>query len=108
MQDFTIEPLNLLPKGQFVPLNAVTITGLISAAINISLIIASLLFVFNLLFGGVKLIISGGEKDKTDNARRQIVNAFIGIFMVFSAWAILNLLSQFFGIDLLNFEIPTL
>ena len=108
MKSFNLQPLDILPKGQFVPLTSVTITGLVSAAINITLIIASLLFVFNLLFGGIKLIISGGEKEKTENARRQIVNAFIGVFMVFSAWGILNLLSQFFGIDLLNFEIPTL
>ncbi len=108
MQNINIQPLNLLPKGQFVPLNSVTITGLISAAINISLIIASLLFVFNLLFGGIKMIISGGDKERAENARRHVVNALIGVFLVFSAWAILNLLSQFFGIDLLNFEIPTL
>ncbi len=108
MQKYNIQPLDLLPKGQFVPLSSITITGLINAAINISLIIASILFVFNLLFGGIKLIISGGGKDKVEIAKRQIINAFIGIFFVFSAWGIMNLLSQFFGIDLLNFEIPTL
>lgn len=108
MQLAALAPLDLLPRGQFVPLNSVTLTGLVSAFINIVLIIAALLFILTLLGGGIKLILSGGAKENTEDARRQIVNAFIGVFIVFSSWAILNLLSEFFGIDLLNFEIPTL
>lgn len=108
MKNFSLQPLDMLPKGQFVPLTNVTIPGLISAAINISLIVASVLFVFSLLLGGVKMIISGGDKERMDIARRQIVNALIGIVLVFCSYAIINLVSQFFGIDLINFEIPTL
>jgi hypothetical protein len=108
MQRYAIEPLNLLPKGQFVPLNSVTLPGLISAFINITLIVAALLFVFTLLTGGIKLILSGGSKERVEDARRQVVNAFIGVILVFSSWALINLLSEFFGIDLVNFEIPTL
>lgn len=105
-----MEPLRIitLPKGQFTPLQNVTVQGLISLAINITLIIVSVLFVFSLLTGGIKFIVSGGNKDKTDTAKRQIVNAFIGIFVVFSTWAVLNLVKEFFGVDLLTFEIPTL
>jgi cbb3-type cytochrome oxidase subunit 3 len=103
MQEFVT-----LPQGQFTPLADVTITGMVSAAINITLIIAVILFVFNLIFGGIKFILSGGDKERADNARRQLVNAIIGVFIVFSSWALLNLASEFFGVDLLNFEIPTL
>jgi hypothetical protein len=106
----TIRPtqLQLFPKGQFTPLENITVSALISSALNFILIIAALLFVFNLLFGGIKIILSGGEKDKLDIAKRQLVNSFIGITIVFSSWAILGLVSQFFGIDLLTFDIPTL
>lgn len=97
-----------LPKGQFTPLTEVTIPGLISAAVNITLIIASILFVFSILIGGIKLIVSGGEKERTETARRQIVNALIGVTVIFCTWALLNLLNEFYGIDLLTFEIPTL
>jgi hypothetical protein len=97
-----------LPKGQFTPLSEVSIPGLISAAINITLIVASILFVFSILIGGIKFIISGGDKERTENGKRQIVNALIGVFVIFSTWALLNLLNQFYGIDLLTFEIPTL
>lgn len=103
-----MKPLDLLPHGQFTPLTEVSIPGLISAAINITLIVASILFVFTILIGGIKLIISGGEKERTDNARRQIVNALIGVTVIFCTWALLNLINQFYGVDLLTFEIPTL
>src|SRR3989344_947088 len=97
-----------LPKGQFTPLTNVSIQGLVNAAINITLIGASILFVFSLLIGGIKFIISGGDKERSENAKRQVVNALLGVFIVFSSWALINFISQFFGIDLLTFEIPTL
>lgn len=101
-------PILVLPQGQFTPLEEVTIPGLINAAINIVLIVAAVLFVFSLLSGGIKIILSGGKSDKTDEARRQLVNAIVGIFIIFAAWGIMNLISNFYGINLLTFEIPTL
>lgn len=103
-----MEPIVVLPKGQFTPLQDVTIAGLIMAAVHLVLIVASLLFVFNLLAGGIKIILSGGAKDKGEEARGHIVNAVIGIAIVFSVYAGMNFVSQFFGIDLLTFEIPTM
>lgn len=97
-----------LPQGQFTPLQDVTVQGLVASGINIILIVASVLFVFSFLLGGVKMIISAGAKEAMDNARRQLVNSLIGVFIVFSSWAGLGLVSQFFGIDLLSFQIPTL
>lgn len=101
-------PIILLPQAQFTPLRDVTISGMINAFINMALIVASILFVFSLLFGGIKFILSGGNKEKTDVAKRQLTSAFIGIFIVFTSWAAMNFISTFFGIDLLTFEIPTL
>ena len=89
-------------------LEDVTIPGLINAAINMILIVAALLFVFSLLTGGIKIILSGGSKDKMDEAKRQLVNAIVGIFIVFSVYAAMGFVSTFYGIDLLTFEIPTL
>lgn len=100
-------PILILPKGQFTPLENVTVQGLINAAVSMILVVAALLFVFSLLSGGVKMIASGGSKDGMDEAKRQLSNSLIGIFIVFSAWAAMNLVSTFFGIDLLTFEIPT-
>ncbi len=104
----TLDPVLLKPQGQFTPLAALTLNGLVNAFIIFSLVISSTLFIFALLFGGIKIIISGGKKDKMDEAGRQIVNALIGILIVFSTWAVLSFVSYFFGINLSTFEIPTL
>jgi hypothetical protein len=40
---------------------------------------------------------SGGEKAQTEAARTRITNAFIGLFVVFAAWAIIKVIETFFG-----------
>lgn len=100
-------PIMMLPQGQFTPLEEVTVAGLINAAVNMVLIVAALLFVFSILTGGIKMILSAGKGDKMDEAKRHLVNAMVGIFIVFSIYAAMNLVSTFYGIDLLTFEIPT-
>ena len=99
-------PIEILPKGQFAPLNNIRITDIISACVVIVMVVASIAFVFSLLFGGIKWILSGGKKEKADEAKAQIVNAIIGIFVVFTSWALINLVSTFFGINILEFNIP--
>ncbi len=103
-----MEQIIILPKGQFTPLSEITLSGIISAFINLSLIFAAIIFVFSILTGGIKIILSGGNKEKLDESKRHLVNSLIGIVIVFSTWALLGLVSNFFGVDLLNFEIPTL
>ena len=98
----------MLPRGQFTPLENVTLPGLVNAAINLILVVAALLFVFSILTGGIKIILTGGRGDKMDEAKRHLTNAFVGIFIVFSIYAAMSLVSAFYGVDLLTFEIPTL
>ena len=103
-----VDFFQIVPRGQFSPLQQVSISGLISAAVNIILIIAVLLFVFSLLLGGIKFILSGGRGEKFDEAKRQLINAFLGLVIVFSTWVFLSYASNFFGIDFTRCEIPTL
>lgn len=98
--------INISPGGQFSGLNSITIENLISALIIIILVIAALIFLFMLILGGIKYITSGGDKGQTESARGQITAALIGLVIVFAAWAIINLVSAFFGIDILSLNIP--
>ena len=101
--------VNIIPAGQqFNGLRDVTIAGLISALLTFILIITALIFFFWLVWGGIKYITSGGDKGQTEAARGQITAALIGLVIVFAAWAILNLVSLFFGIDLLRLNIPNI
>jgi hypothetical protein len=99
--------IDLRPQDQFANLGAITITGLISAAIVLILVVAALVFFFMLIFGGIKYITSGGDKAQTEAARGTITAALIGLVIVFAAWAIITLVNAFFGINILDLTLPT-
>lgn len=98
--------INLGPGGQFSGLNNITITNIIAALIILVLIIAALIFFFMLIWGGIRYITSGGDKAQTEAARGQITAALIGLVIVFAAWAIINLVNLFFGINILRLNVP--
>jgi hypothetical protein len=80
--------------------------GIISALISLALIVASVIFFFMLVIGGIRWIASGGDKGQTEAARGQITAALIGLVIVFAAWAIAQILGTFFDINILNFTLP--
>ena len=73
---------------------------LISAAVGTLLIISALLAFVFLILGGIQWITSGGDKGKTEEARNRITAALVGLAIVAAAWAIVQLISTFFGIDI--------
>ena len=86
------ETINLRPgQGFAVPLETLTFGQVIGAAI-----------VLILILGGVRWITSGGDKAQTEAARGSITAALVGLVIVFAAWAILQLIQIFFGIDILG------
>ena len=100
--------INLVPPGGFANLNSITIGGVVSFLVAMVMIIAGVIFFFMLVIGGIKWIMSGGDKGKTEEARNQITAALIGLIIVFAAWAIIILIQQIFGVNLLNFNIPNI
>jgi cbb3-type cytochrome oxidase subunit 3 len=93
--------------GNFQPATGLTIEGMVSGFIGLILVVAGLAFFFILVIGGVKWILSGGDKAHTEGARNQITAALVGLVIVFSAWAILALIKSFFGVDLMKLTIPS-
>jgi cbb3-type cytochrome oxidase subunit 3 len=88
-------------------LGGLTLPGIITALLSLLLLIAALVFFFMLIIGGVKWILSGGDKAQAESARNQITAALIGLVIVFAAWAIANLIGAFFDVNIFNFTIPT-
>lgn len=82
-----------------------TIGVIVSTAIKILVVVAAVLFFFWLVLGGIKWITSGGDKNKTEEARQQITSALVGLVVVFSAWAIAQLIKILFDVDLFNLTI---
>jgi hypothetical protein len=79
---------------------------LISNAIGIALILAGVMVFVYLVWGGIQWITSGGDKGKTEEARARITAALIGLAIVAAAWAVMQLVGYFFGLDLENPDIP--
>lgn len=99
--------INVSPQGVG-DIQNITIGGIISFFVTALLIIAGLVFFFMLVIGGLRWITSGGDKSATEGARNQITAALIGLVIVFSAWAIAQLLANVFGINIFSFTLPTI
>lgn len=104
MSLLTQAEVNLAPPATANIVNF-NITQLIRFAITAVLAVAGIIFFFMLVLGGIKWIMSGGDKGNTEAARNQITAALIGLIIVFSAWAIISLVDNLFGISILSFTI---
>lgn len=80
--------------------------GLISGLVGVLFIAGFLFTLIQLLIGGINWISAGGEKQKLEEARSKITNAFIGMMIVAAAYAFTSLIARFFGLDLTTLTIP--
>lgn len=106
--------INLTPKNVagtqgFSNLSSITIGGILQGAISLVLVVAAIIFFFMLVIGGIRWILSGGDKGQTEAARNQITAALVGLVIVFAAWAIATLIGSLFGITIFSgqFTLPT-
>jgi hypothetical protein len=85
--------------------NTIKITDigqLISALVGTTLIIAALLAFLYLILGGIKWITSGGDKAGMEEARNKITHAIVGLIIVGAAWAIMTLVQNFLGVQIIG------
>ncbi len=78
------------------------VTKVVSSFVGLLTIIASIWFLFQLIFGGFEWISSGGDTKKLATARQRIMNGFLGLIIVIAAWGIAALVGEFLGYDILN------
>jgi len=76
--------------------------------LTLGLIIGVLFFFFVLIIGAIQWISSGGDKNALEEAKHKITNAIIGVVILFSIFAILKLIENFFGISILTLDIGSL
>ncbi|MDP3941300.1 MAG: pilin [bacterium] len=91
-------------------INLPNATGtVVSSIVNFIFVIAVILALGFLVYGGIRWITSGGDKGGVENARNTIIAAIIGLIVVFLAYFILNLVLQFLtGKGITDLEIPTI
>lgn len=77
------------------------VTRAISSIIGLMTVAAAIWFLFQFIIGGFSWVTSGGDKTKVQQAQQRLSNAFIGLVVVVAGWAILALVGQFFGYDII-------
>lgn len=76
---------------------SIGISKFLNNLITLIYMIATVVFVFMMLFSGLEWILSGGDKDKVASAQKRITNALIGLAIFAVAFALLNVLGVFTG-----------
>lgn len=110
------DSLNLCPKDGtgFGPLCSKATSdktgNILGFLINIAFIFAVVIALFYLIWGGIKWILSGGDKAAVETARATIVAAVIGLIVTFAAYFILNVVVGIFipGFQLNNIQLPSI
>lgn len=71
-----------------------------------AMVLASIVALAFLIYGGIKWIMSEGDKTAVENARQTIIGAVIGLVIIFLSYFILSIVLGIFGIRLSNLVIP--
>lgn len=103
--------VDFCPAGQFDSLCKLDAGGLGSVIRNIIvaiLIIAAVISLFFLIYGGIKWIMSGGDKAKIGEARAMLTAAIVGLIITFLSYFILSIVLGFFGLKVQDLQLPKL
>lgn len=94
-------PLNLGPE----PAGILQLEQLFSRIIYLSVGIAFMALTVMLVYAAIRFLTSGGDKKTVQSAWQVITWAFLGIFFLGLAWAILLLIRSFTGVNVLDFRL---
>jgi len=90
---------------RFASLKYYTPSQYLKTFINIILGLSGIMAFINILIGGLQWILSGGEKEALDKAKRRIIHSLIGLGIVFSSYALLYIIRVLFNVDLIQLNI---
>jgi hypothetical protein len=91
-------PLRSLSASEFV-------SNVLSGLIIIGFVVGAVAFLFMFIIGGIRWISSGGDKAGIEAARGNITSALVGLVILFSLFAIVNVASCFFGTTFTSFSV---
>jgi hypothetical protein len=90
----TIEAPNGIPVG-----GHDTLQKILQGGIQLLFLIAIVLTLFYLIYGGMDWVMSRGEKQKIDSAKKKITYAIIGLVIVFLSFVIMRIVGGMLGAD---------
>ena len=80
--------------------------SLVGEVVTVLLILAALIALFFLIWGGIRWITSSGDKAKVEAARNTIISALIGLIIAFLAYFILTVILGLFGLNTTQLTLP--
>lgn len=75
---------------------------IIQTGISLLLLIVVFAALFSLIFGGIQLITSEGDKQKIQAGRSRIIYSIIGLAIALLAFFIINTVGYFFNVELIG------
>jgi hypothetical protein len=101
------------PGGQFsgLCLDSTKLGSTVGSLISFIFVIAGLIALFFLIWGGIKWLMSGGDEKAVEGARSHIIASIIGLVIIFMSYLIVNVVLNFFTggkASLTNLTLPTL
>lgn len=72
---------------------------IIQSAINLLFFVAFVVALIFLIIGGIKWMLSGGDKEGAGKAKETVTAALIGLAVVIGSWILINILFNFFGVS---------
>jgi hypothetical protein len=102
------DTITITPPTQYNSLVGLTPSRYVTTAIALLLGFSGVFAFIYLLWGGLQWITAGGDKDAVEKARKKIIQALIGLSVVFSAYAIIYIIRVLFQVNLISVTITNL
>lgn len=84
-----------IPTGGFT--DSATGNSIIGWGLQVAFVIAVILVLFLIIYGGIQWMTSGGDKEKISAARNRIIYAIIGLVIIFLSVFLINIVLYLFG-----------
>jgi len=75
---------------------------LISAIVRNAFVLAGIICLFLLIFGGFQVIVSAGDAKKAEQGKTAITGAVVGLLLVFGSFWIVQVIQVITGMNLLS------
>lgn len=75
---------------------------IISGTIGLMTVIAGIWFIFSFIMGAIGFLTAGGNQENIQKATQKLTQSLIGLVIVVAAYAIISLMGNILGLDILN------
>lgn len=87
-------------KSEFLPDSSPNVSGIISIILPYLFVIAGLLLLFYLIYGGFHMMIAANDEKGLAEAKGKITNALVGFMLLFVSYWLVQILGHIFGITI--------